>query len=84
MNADTDMGEKKGQDSETAGAPEAPPQSQPVRQVKRSPNRLIVDESHGEGDNSCVMLSLAKMEGGAFPCDVFFLLLSSSPPPPPP
>jgi len=32
------------------------------REVKRSPNRLIVDESHGEGDNSVVMLSLAKME----------------------
>lgn len=29
--------------------------------MKRSPNRLIVDEAHGEGDNSCVMLSLAKM-----------------------
>ena len=33
------------------------------REVKRSPNRLIVDEAHGDGDNSCVMLSLAKMEG---------------------
>lgn len=30
--------------------------------MKRSPNRLVVDESHGDGDNSCVMLSLAKME----------------------
>lgn len=30
--------------------------------MKRSANRLIVDESHGEGDNSVVMLSLAKME----------------------
>lgn len=30
--------------------------------MKRAPNRLIVDESHGEGDNSVVMLSLAKME----------------------
>lgn len=34
----------------------------PVRDLKRSANRLIVDESHGEGDNSCVMLSMAKME----------------------
>lgn len=33
-----------------------------LREVKRSPNRLVVDESHGDGDNSCVMLSLAKME----------------------
>lgn len=33
------------------------------REVKRSPNRLMVDEAHGEGDNSCVMLSAAKMEG---------------------
>lgn len=32
------------------------------REKKRSPNRLIVDDSHGEGDNSVVMLSLAKME----------------------
>lgn len=32
------------------------------REKKRSPNRLVVDESHGEGDNSVVMLSLAKME----------------------
>ncbi len=33
------------------------------REVKRAPNRLIVDEAHGDGDNSCIMLSLAKMEG---------------------
>lgn len=33
-----------------------------IREVKRSPNRLVVDEAHGEGDNSVVMLSLAKME----------------------
>jgi len=33
------------------------------RQMKRSPNRLLVDESHGEGDNSVVMLSMRKMEG---------------------
>lgn len=32
------------------------------REVRRSPNRLIVDEAVGEGDNSCVMLSVAKME----------------------
>ena len=37
------------------------------RETKRSPNRLVVDEAHGEGDNSCVMLSLAKMEGDRFP-----------------
>jgi len=30
--------------------------------MKRSPNRLVCDESHGDGDNSCIMLSLAKME----------------------
>ena len=41
----------------TAPAPTGPP-----REVKRSPNRLLVDEAHGDGDNSCVMLSLAKME----------------------
>ena len=33
-----------------------------AREMKRSPNRLIVDESDGDGDNSCVQLSLAKME----------------------
>lgn len=33
-----------------------------VRETKRAPNRLVVDEAHGEGDNSCAMLSLAKME----------------------
>lgn len=32
------------------------------REKKRSPNRLVVDEAHGEGDNSCCMLSMAKME----------------------
>jgi len=32
-------------------------------QKKRSPNRLIVDDVKGDGDNSCVLLSLAKMEG---------------------
>ncbi len=44
-------------DGAAAAAPAAP-----VREKKRSANRLIVDESHGEGDNSVVMLSLAKME----------------------
>ncbi len=34
---------------------------EPVK--RRSPNRLIVDESHGDGDNSCVLLSIAKMDG---------------------
>lgn len=34
-----------------------------TREIKRSPNRLIVDEATGDGDNSCVHLSLAKMEG---------------------
>jgi len=32
------------------------------REKKRSPNRLIVDEAHGEGDNSVVMMSTAKMD----------------------
>jgi len=43
-------------------AAQAPKHEGPAREVKRSPNRLIVDEAHGEGDNSCVMLSLSKME----------------------
>ena len=54
-------------DAADDGAGGAPlPVAHPVglsREVKRSPNRLIVDEAHGEGDNSVVMLSLAKMEG---------------------
>jgi len=29
---------------------------------KRSPNRLVVDDVKGDGDNSCVLLSMAKME----------------------
>jgi len=33
-----------------------------IREKKRSPNRLIVDEAHGEGDNSVVMMSVAKMD----------------------
>ena len=33
------------------------------REMKRSPNQLMVDEAHGDGDNSCVMLSTAKMDG---------------------
>ena len=32
------------------------------REQKRSPNRLIVDEAHGDGDNSVVMMSPKKME----------------------
>ena len=47
------------------GADGSLPVAQPAgisREVKRSPNRLIVDEAHGEGDNSVVMLSSAKME----------------------
>jgi transitional endoplasmic reticulum ATPase len=32
------------------------------REKKRSPNRLIVDEVTNDGDNSCVLLSAAKME----------------------
>jgi len=46
-------------DASAAAAAAAPPA---LREKKRSPNRLIVDDSHGEGDNSVVMLSLAKME----------------------
>jgi transitional endoplasmic reticulum ATPase len=38
------------------------PSAEEKRETKRSPNRLIVDDSHGDGDNSCVMLSMAKME----------------------
>ena len=57
-----------GKDGGDAGMPVAQPVSQGThpgvsREAKRSPNRLIVDEAHGEGDNSVVMLSLAKMEG---------------------
>jgi transitional endoplasmic reticulum ATPase len=37
-------------------------EASPSGNVRRSTNRLVVDEAHGEGDNSCVMLSLAKME----------------------
>lgn len=41
--------------------------SQSRKAKKRSPNRLIVDDVAGvvenqDGDNSCVLLSLAKME----------------------
>lgn len=49
---------------EEAKSPEA--SAPELREIKRAPNRLVVDESHGEGDNSCVMLSLAKMEGESF------------------
>lgn len=46
---------------------------------RRSPNRLIVDDSsevvHGDGDNSCVLLSLMKMEGMShFTLKWFFLV----------
>merc|ERR1719427_1354645 len=38
----------------------------PPATKKRSPNRLIVDDTtevvQGDGDNSCIMLSTAKME----------------------
>lgn len=50
-----------GSDAAPAAAAAAAAPAGP-REKKRSPNRLIVDESHGEGDNSVVMLSLAKME----------------------
>ncbi|MES1910134.1 MAG: hypothetical protein MHM6MM_002788, partial [Cercozoa sp. M6MM] len=35
---------------------------QPVLRKKRSPNRLVVDDVTGDGDNSCAVLSPAKME----------------------
>ena len=58
--------EVKGDDAADGDGDGAPlPVAAPVglsREVKRSPNRLIVDEAHGEGDNSVVMLSLGKME----------------------
>jgi transitional endoplasmic reticulum ATPase len=52
------------ENSDTAALAETDPKAAPdaPREKKRSPNRLVVDEAHGEGDNSCVMLSLAKME----------------------
>ena len=34
-----------------------------LRQKWRSPNRLIVDDVAGEGDNSCVLVSESKMNG---------------------
>lgn len=40
----------------------AAPAATSKREMKRSPNRLVVDDSHGDGDNSCVMLSMKKME----------------------
>lgn len=37
------------------------------KKIKRSPNRLMVDDVsevvQGDGDNSCVLLSVTKMEG---------------------
>ena len=59
----TDDGKDGGDAAGEAGLPVAQPVHAGInREVKRSPNRLIVDEAHGEGDNSVVMLSLAKME----------------------
>jgi hypothetical protein len=52
--AEAKAGEKKEDGKDTTGS---------KREMKRAPNRLIVDESHGDGDNSVVMLSLKKMEG---------------------
>lgn len=33
------------------------------RQLKRSPNRLVVDDTTNDGDNSIAVLSAAKLEG---------------------
>ena len=42
------------------------PQPDDEKKIKRSPNRLMVDDVtevvQGDGDNSCVLLSVAKME----------------------
>ncbi len=42
-------------------------ESKEDRKPKRSPNRLMVDDVsevvQGDGDNSCVLLSVTKMEG---------------------
>merc|ERR1719443_1011594 len=50
------------EDKKESGKKEAPAK----KKTSRSPNRLIVDDTaeviQGEGDNSCVMLSTAKME----------------------
>eukprot|EP00823_Brevimastigomonas_motovehiculus_P000975 TRINITY_DN1134_c0_g1_i1.p1 TRINITY_DN1134_c0_g1~~TRINITY_DN1134_c0_g1_i1.p1 ORF type:complete len:915 (+),score=311.46 TRINITY_DN1134_c0_g1_i1:52-2745(+) len=56
--------DKKDEEMKTDDSKEAKAESdtKKPREMKRSPNRLIVDESHGDGDNSCVMLSTAKME----------------------
>ena len=59
----------------TLGQAQAPAAA---REKRRSPNRLLVDDSAangGDGDNSCVMLSMKKMEG-AFS---FFSLVLSEP-----
>jgi transitional endoplasmic reticulum ATPase len=34
----------------------------PKREMKRAPNRLIVDDVNGDGDNSCVFVSQAKLD----------------------
>lgn len=52
-------GEEEPKEESVAAQPDKP---KGPREMKRSPNRLMVDEAHGEGDNSCVMLSGAKME----------------------
>lgn len=33
------------------------------REKRRAPNRLIVDDAIGDGDNSCVHVSQAKLNG---------------------
>ena len=44
------------------------------REMKRAPNRLMVEESHGDGDNSVVMMSEAKMnELGLFRGDTVLI-----------
>lgn len=48
-------------DSEPKETSPLVPEAPVKREKKRSPNRLVVDESKGEGDNSCIMLSLEKM-----------------------
>lgn len=50
------------EDANMEGNDAQQPQDAQPRPAKHGANRLVVDESHGEGDNSCIMLSLAKME----------------------
>ncbi len=42
---------------------ESQPAVDAVHKKKRAPNRLIVDDTIDEGDNSMVILSPAKMDG---------------------